>query len=106
MPSARAAFELLPSVGMARISAAGVALIGLLAAAPRASATPILDGDFETGLAGWTVNPAPSGSLLFTAGHGPAGNDSAWFGGIGGQDDVLSQTFATQPGQSYTFSFS
>ena len=90
---------------MARISAVGIALIGLLAAAPAASANPILNGDFEAGLSGWTVDAAGSGSLLIAAAHGAPGNETAWFGATGGHDDSLSQTFATQAGDSYVVGF-
>jgi hypothetical protein len=90
---------------VARSFGIGIVLIGLLAAAPNASATPIVNGGFETGLAGWSVDAAATGSLLFVTGHGAAGNDSAWFGGVGGQDDALSQTLTTETGASYIVSF-
>jgi hypothetical protein len=102
---AAAAPALLPSRPMARSFAIGIVLTGLLAAAPVASANPILNGDFEMGLTGWTVDAASSGSLVLAAAHGAPGNDTAWFGATGGQDDALSQTFATDAGASYLVSF-
>jgi hypothetical protein len=77
-----------------------------LSATSRASASPIVNGGFETGsFSGWTVDPAATGSFVFVGGHGHSGGDAAWFGAIGGADDTLTQSFATTPGESYTVSF-
>lgn len=78
----------------------------MLAVASVARASSIVNGGFETGsLAGWTVDPAVTGSLLFVGGHGHSSADAAWFGAIAGANDSLEQSFATVPGESYTVSF-
>ena len=84
-------------------------LLGVCAcflSAPRARASSIANGGFESGtFAGWTVNPASAGSFVFVGGHSHSGSDAAWFGAVGGADDTLLQTFATTLGASYDVSF-
>ncbi len=81
-------------------------MIGTLLAAASASANSITNGGFEAGdFTGWTVDTAPSGSLLFVGNHAHSGADAAWFGAIGVRDDSLSQTFSTLPGEAYTVTF-
>jgi len=69
------------------------------------NANSIVDGGFESGFAGWTIDPAGSGSVLFTGGKGISGSTAAWFGAIGSQSDKISQTFSTVPGDSYVVTF-
>jgi len=91
---------------MMRLSGPGAVFIGLLALASPTHANSITNAGFETGtFADWTTETAPSGSLLLVGGHPHSGADAAWFGAIGGQDDALSQTFATLPGESYLVTF-
>jgi hypothetical protein len=89
---------------LARSLAIGVLLV---ATARFASANLVTNGDFETGnFTGWTVTPAPSGSDIFVAnGPGPDTTLGAFFGATGNDFDVISQTFATTPGATYTLSF-
>ena len=79
----------------------------LIATTRFASANLITNGDFETGnFAGWTVTPAPSGSLIFVDhGLGPDTTFGAFFGAVGTDFDSISQTFATTPGASYSLTF-
>jgi hypothetical protein len=89
-----------------RLVRIGAVFFGTLAVASMARANSITNGGFETGnFAGWTTESAASGSLLFVGGHSRSGADAAWFGAIGAQDDVLSQTFTTLPGESYVITF-
>ena len=89
---------------LARSLAIGVLLI---ATTRFASANLITNGDFETGnFVGWTVTPAPSGSLIFVDhGLGPDTTFGAFFGAFGTDFDSISQTFATTPGASYSLTF-
>ena len=84
--------------------------IGLLLVATARSTSAqnlIINGDFETGdFTGWTVTPAPTGSLIFVfPGPGPDTTFGAFFGATGSAFDSISQTFATTPGAFYTLSF-
>jgi hypothetical protein len=84
----------------------GALVVVLMAIPSTARADAIVNGGFETGsFAGWTVDPAAAGSLIFVGGHGQGGTDAAWFGAIGAGDDSLSQTFATLPDESYVVTF-
>jgi hypothetical protein len=67
----------------------------------------VTNGGFETGsFSNWTVTPAAQGSVLVIDTSTPhAGAYDAAFGATRSQDDSISQTLATVPGQSYTFSF-
>jgi hypothetical protein len=63
----------------------------------------------QTAPAGWTLTLAASGADFFV-GSGPgfgalSAPNSANFGSTGNFDDVLSQTLATQVGQTYTVDF-
>lgn len=62
---------------------------------------------FETGnFTGWTQTPASSGSGNFvTSSVANTGGSSAVFSATNFEVDTLSQTIATTPGASYTFSF-
>jgi hypothetical protein len=67
----------------------------------------ITNGNFETGNTnGWTFTPAGSGSSLTVGNNTPFGfgSFSVRFGATGSQNDILSQTIATSPGQFYTLS--
>jgi hypothetical protein len=67
---------------------------------------PIVNGGFETpGFAGWTVDRAGAGSLLFEAPLPRGGTEAAWFGAVSGFDDAISQTLVTTPGMSYDVTF-
>ncbi len=81
-----------------------VAALALLTVTARtATATPILvNGGFDTDtFEGWTATPG--GTSLFGVNL-----NSAYFGGEnygGGNEDTISQSFATTAGQSYFFEF-
>jgi PEP-CTERM motif len=65
-----------------------------------------VNGGFETpGFAGWTVDRAGAGSLLFEAPLPRGGTEAAWFGAVSGFDDAISQTLVTTPGMSYDVTF-
>lgn len=84
----------------------GILFVAALTVPSIGRASSITNGGFETGsFAEWTTESAASGSLLFVGGHSRSGADAAWFGAIGAQDDVLSQTFTTLPGESYVITF-
>jgi hypothetical protein len=88
-----------------RVAIVAAALVGVLVTPAKSSASSITNGGFEDGLSGWTIDSAGAGSLLFGGGHGHSGSGAAVFGAIGTHDDTLSQTFATDPGESYTLTF-
>jgi hypothetical protein len=69
------------------------------------SANTIVNGDFESGtLDGWSLTPAPWGSVVFIAdGHDSEG--AVWFGAIGGNNDEIAQTFETVAGHIYEIKF-
>lgn len=78
-----------------------------------ASAAPIVNGDFEAGLTGWTVTgnvdlAAPAGGA-FWFGAGSSAQDGnyaiAFNAGDTTPNGTLSQTFATVEGAHYTVSF-
>ncbi|NTU43351.1 MAG: PEP-CTERM sorting domain-containing protein [Nitrospirales bacterium] len=72
-----------------------------------AAANMVTNGGFETGdFTGWTITPAASGSFLDVDSNWPhSGVYGAFFGAYDYQDDSISQTISTVPGQSYTFDF-
>jgi hypothetical protein len=88
------------------VRTAGVAAVVALLSAPAARANAIVNGGFESGLTGWTAEPAVApGSLLLVSHNEHSGRDAAWFGAIGNHYDSLLQTFDTVPGQSYELDF-
>lgn len=77
-----------------------------LAVVPEARANSILNGGFESSsFADWLVDPAASGSLIFEGGSAHTGHAAAWFGAVGTLGDTISETFATNPGESYVMTF-
>jgi hypothetical protein len=88
------------------VRTAGLMAIVTLLCAPAARANAIVNGGFESGLTGWTAEPAVApGSLLLVSHNSHSGNDAAWFGAIGNHYDSLLQTFDTVTGQSYELDF-
>lgn len=78
----------------------------LLAMARATSASPILNGGFETGdFFDWVAIPDPEDSLFYVSGNPRSGSYAAWFGAIGEVDETIAQTFPTVPGESYEISF-
>lgn len=98
-----------------RILAAVLVFASSLACLTPAAADLVVDGNFSDAdwpTPAWTFTPAPVGSDLVLGWKFPVGSadpptsgTSAWFGAYGGFDDVITQTLATVPGQSYVFSF-
>ena len=90
---------------IAPLGAAALLLVG----GPAAAAQLITNGGFEAGGTDWTFTGAASGSFfLYGPGlvYGPfAGTSNANFGAVGGLYDEISQTLATEAGQTYTVSF-
>jgi hypothetical protein len=83
-----------------------VALAMLLATAPAARANLVVNGGFEAGsFAGWITVPEPEDSLFFVSGNPHSGHYAAWFGEVGPMDETISQSFATDPGATYTVDF-
>jgi hypothetical protein len=88
-----------------------IGAITLLGASPSKAANLVTNGDFETGLTGWSVdNPSghPTGVATFDIdGDDSLGSSNAFFartgGGFGSQPVNLSQTLSLIGGQSYSF---
>jgi hypothetical protein len=89
-----------------RTSIAVAAIVTALLFASEAGASTIINGGFESGMTGWTMDPPDAnGSLLLLSSHEHSGHRAAWFGAIGTGYDSLLQTFATTPGQAYVLDF-
>jgi hypothetical protein len=91
-----------------------ISLVGaatLLSASPSQAANLVSNGDFETGLTGWSVNNPSNHSIGITPvdidGNGSLGTSNAFFaqtgGGSGTQAVDLGQTVSLLAGQSYSF---
>jgi hypothetical protein len=97
---------------------AGVAFAAIMTLAGQASAgvNIVANPNFDlntppggTAPLDWTLNNASSGSDFFV-GPGPtfgpfSAPNSANFGAVGSEDDILSQVLFTVPGEKYTVSF-
>jgi hypothetical protein len=88
----------------------GVVLVVLTATARTATATSlVLNGGFEAGsFSSWTATPGGITSFGVATSHPRSGSDAAFFAGVNfglGNEDRISQSFATTPGQSYAIDF-